>query len=215
LSPPTIDLAGFGQAVELLTGRDADLARIVADHGPPPFWHRRPGFATLVLLVLEQQVSLASARATYDRLADAVTVTPKAIVAAPDGVMRRAGLSRQKERYVRLLAAAVNQGTLDLDAVGRLPDDEARAVLVSQIGIGSWTADAYLLSALRRPDVWPVGDRALHVAAAEVKHLAEVPGATELTALAEPWRPWRAVAARLLWHDYLSRRGRTELDPPL
>jgi DNA-3-methyladenine glycosylase II len=210
-----LDQFGFDAAVELLTEQDADLHKIVAEHGPPPFWYRRPGFATLVLLVLEQQVSLASARATYDRLAGSVPITPECLMATPDGVMRAAGLSRQKERYVRLLAASVNANDLDLDAVGRLSDDEARAALVRQIGIGSWTADAYLLAALGRPDVWPVGDRALHVAAAEVKHLPEVPGAAELTALAEPWRPWRAVAARLLWHDYLSRRGRTELDPPL
>jgi DNA-3-methyladenine glycosylase II len=210
-----LDGASFDAAVDRLTAQDPDLGRIVIDHGPPPFWCRPPGFATLVLLVLEQQVSLASARATYDRLEQAVGITPASLVATPDGVMRTAGLSRQKERYVRLLADAVIMGDLDLGAVERLPDDEAKSALVSQIGIGPWTADAYLLAALGRPDVWPVGDRALKVAAAEVKRLPEVPGPIALTDLAEPWRPWRSVAARLLWHDYLSRRGRIELDPPL
>jgi DNA-3-methyladenine glycosylase II len=210
-----VDAAGFDAAVARLARLDADLAGIVERHGPPPFWFRPPGFPTLILLVLEQQVSLASARATYDRLDAAVGVTPASIAATPDGIMRRAGLSRQKERYVRLLAAAVIDGSLDLDGIERLPDDEAKAALVGQVGVGSWTADAYLLAALGRPDVWPVGDRALQVAAAEVKGLPEVPSAAALTELAEPWRPWRSVAARLLWHDYLSRRGRTELDPPL
>jgi DNA-3-methyladenine glycosylase II len=210
-----LDGAAFEAAVDRLTRADPDLARIVADHGPPPFWYRPPGFATLVLLVLEQQVSLASARATYDRLGAAVSITPAAVVATADGVMRGVGISRQKERYLRLLGVAILDGRLDLDLVGRLPDDEAKAALVAQIGIGSWTADAYLLAALGRPDIWPVGDRALRVAAAEVKGLPEIPGPIELTTLAEPWRPVRSVAARLLWHDYLSRRGRTELDPPL
>ncbi|MGH9119160.1 MAG: DNA-3-methyladenine glycosylase family protein [Acidimicrobiales bacterium] len=211
-----LDAAGFDRAVDHLAEHDPDLRRTIDSHGHPPFWVRPPGFATLVLLVLEQQVSLASARATYDRLALAVgAVDPRHVLATPDGVLRRAGLSRQKERYVRELAAAVAGGGLDLDAVARLSDDESRAALVAQIGIGPWTADAYLLAALRRPDIWPVGDRALQVAAAAVKGLAEVPGPDALTTLAEPWRPWRSVAARMLWHDYLSRRGRIELDPPI
>jgi DNA-3-methyladenine glycosylase II len=210
-----LDAASFDTAVARLARQDRDLAGIVEHHGPPPFWFRPPGFPTLILLVLEQQVSLASARATYDRLDVAVGVTPASIAATPDGIMRRAGLSRQKERYARLLAASVIDGSLDLDTIGRLPDDAAKAALVAQVGVGSWTADAYLLAALGRPDVWPVGDRALQVAAAEVKGLPGIPDAVELTELAEPWRPWRSVAARLLWHDYLSRRGRTELDPPL
>lgn len=210
-----LDLAGFDDAVKRLAEQDRDLRRIVDDHGHPPFWARPPGFATMVLLLLEQQVSLASARATFDRLERAVGLDPKEIVATPDGLMRRVGLSRQKERYVRELASAILTGAVDLDAIGRLPDDEAKVALVAQIGIGPWTADAYLLAALRRPDIWPVGDRALQVAAAEAKGLDEIPGPVTLTALAEPWRPWRSVAARLLWHDYLSRRGRTELDPPI
>jgi DNA-3-methyladenine glycosylase II len=211
----TLDATGFASAVDDLARLDRDLAAIVDRHGRPPFWVRPPGFATMVLLVLEQQVSLASARATYDRLDAAVGIGPESIAATPDGVMRRAGLSRQKERYVRELATAVLTNRLDLDGIGELPDDQARVALVAQLGIGTWTADAYLLAALRRPDIWPVGDRALHVAAAEVKGLDEIPGPVALTELAEPWRPWRSVAARLLWHDYLCRRGRTELDPPV
>ncbi len=90
----------------------------------------------------------------------------------------------------------------------QLSDEEARTVLVASPGIGPWTADTYLLSALRRPDVWPAGDRALQVAAAEVKRLPDVPGPVELSAIAEPWRPYRAVAARILWHHYLTIRRR-------
>jgi DNA-3-methyladenine glycosylase II len=208
-----LDAIGFPRRIASLARADADLARVVSEYGVPPFWARPAGFATLVLLVLEQQVSLESGRATFDRLTAATGGTPERILAAADGELRRAGLSRQKERYVRELAASVTSGRLDIDGLAVRSDEEARSALLAQIGIGPWTADCYLLAALRRPDVWPVGDRALQVAVAEVKRLPAVPGAVELLDLGERWRPWRSVAARLLWHGYLSRRGRTELDP--
>jgi DNA-3-methyladenine glycosylase II len=203
-----LDDASFVAAVAELAERDPVLASAVRRNGAPPFWTRPAGFPTLVLLVLEQQVSLASGRATYDRLDEATGIDPERVVAAADGVLRAAGLSRQKERYVRGLARAVVDGDLRLDEVAELDDAAARAALVAQVGVGPWTADCYLLAALRRPDVWPAADRALQVAAAEVAGLDEVPGAIALTEMAERWRPWRAVAARILWHDYLNRRNR-------
>jgi DNA-3-methyladenine glycosylase II len=194
-----------------LARRDRALGVVVEDYGMPDFWHRPASFATLVLLVVEQQVSLTSAKAVFDRLALALgTVTPASLLSADVDILVQAGLTRQKQRYLRLLAAAAAEGVLDLPSLAGGSDEEARAVLLTLTGIGPWTADAYLLSALRRPDVWPSGDRALQVGVAEVLGLDEIPTARQLDVLGERWRPVRAVAARLVWHAYLCRRGRAE-----
>ena len=194
-------------AVALLADRDADLARIVASHGPPPLWARAPGFPTLILLILEQQVSLASARAAFNRLADRLgTVTPAAFLTLDDDELRAVGFSRQKTGYGRHLARAIVDGRFDPDGLPALDDDGVRATLVKLKGIGPWTAEIYLLMVLGRPDAWPVHDLALAVAAQAIKGLPARPTPDELAALAEPWRPWRAVAARLLWHQYLAPR---------
>jgi DNA-3-methyladenine glycosylase II len=198
---------GFARAVSVLTGRDRDLAAIVARHGRPRFWRRPPGFATLALIVLEQQVSLASARATFGRLqARLGTVTPEGLLELDHAALRADGVSRQKARYCRALAGAVLGGSLPLDRLGQAPDDEARGHLEAVVGIGRWTADVYLLSALGRRDVWPVGDLALVRAVQRIKGLDDRPTADEMMTIGEDWRPWRAVAARLLWHEYLSGR---------
>jgi DNA-3-methyladenine glycosylase II len=199
-----------------LAAVDPDLALIVRRHGHPPLWARPPGFATLTFIILEQQVSLASARAAFERLLAATgDLTPERFLRLDDGELLTIGFSRQKARYVRGLAIALVQDDLDLVAVDRLDDDAARDALTALPGIGPWTADIYLLLALGRPDVWPVGDLALVSAVAEVKRLAERPNADSLLALAEPWRPWRSVAARLFWHDYLSRRRQRDAGPEL
>jgi DNA-3-methyladenine glycosylase II len=194
-------------AVRLLARRDADLARVVAEYGRPPLWAREQGFPTLVHVILEQQVSLASARAAFDRLnACASPLTPEAFLRLDDGQLRRAGFSRQKTAYARGLAHAVTSGSLDLDALADLNDEEAKAALLRLKGVGAWTADIYLLMALGRPDAWPAKDLALAVAAREVKRLPARPTPPELEALGEAWRPFRAAAARILWHYYLSRK---------
>jgi DNA-3-methyladenine glycosylase II len=141
--------------------------------------------------------------------------TPETFLRLDDSALLAIGFSRQKARYVRGLASAVLAGSLDLDDVARLDDERARTTLTALPGIGPWTADIYLLLALGRPDIWPTGDLALVSAVREVKRLAHRPSAAELTALAEPWRPWRAAAARLFWHDYLSRRGQRDPGPEL
>ncbi len=188
-----------------LARRDRRLGRILRDHGPPPPWAREPGFDTLIEIILGQQVSLASARATYDRLrAAASPLTPDRFRKLTDTKLRRIGFSRQKTAYGRELAQAILDGRLDLDAVGTMDDDEARATLIQIKGIGRWTADIYLLLALRRPDVWPIADLALAVAAQRLKRLATCPSPSELDRIGTAWKPWRSVAARLLWHDYLS-----------
>lgn len=194
-----------------LAGRDPAFATVVGDHGLPEFWHRPASFATLVLLVVEQQVSLASAKAVFDRMVAALgSVTPATVLAAQDDVLLGAGLTRQKFRYVRLLAAEAAEGLLDLPGLADQPDDQARNRLLQLTGVGPWTADCYLLSALRRPDVWPVGDRALQVGVGELLGMDEAPGPVELDEIGTRWQPVRAVAARLVWHNYLSRRGRAE-----
>jgi DNA-3-methyladenine glycosylase II len=194
----------LARAVRELAAADPDLAAVVARFGRPPLWERVPGFATLLHIILEQQVSLASARAAFDRLAAAGPITPANFLRHDDTALRAFGFSRQKARYGRGLAQALLTGGLDLAALEHLDDDTARAALVGLKGIGPWTADIYLLMALRRPDVWPTGDLALVQAMQAVKGLAQRPTPADMLAIAERWRPWRAAAARVLWHYYLS-----------
>lgn len=206
-----LDERSFAAAVAELCAADPDLAAIVERHGVPEFWAREPGFSTLVLLILEQQVSLASARAAYGRLVARLGVlTPRGVLESSDEELRADGFSRQKNRYVRALAAALEEGALDLDALAAQEDTEARDALVALPGIGPWTAEVYLLSALRRPDTWPTGDIALQEGARRAKRLDLRPSPVELEAIGEAWRPHRATAARLLWHLYLSENGRRE-----
>jgi DNA-3-methyladenine glycosylase II len=195
-------------AAEELAARDGRLAAVVAAHGSPPLWAREPGFPTLLHIILEQQVSLASARAAFDRLrAAADPLTPARFLDFDDAELKAIGFSRQKTRYGRELSRAVLTGALDLDGLREQDDDSARTALTSVTGIGRWSSDIYLLMALGRPDVWPAGDLALEVAARDVLALPQKPGRDELAVIAETWRPYRAVAARILWHAYLSRRN--------
>ncbi len=203
--------ASYAAAIAELAARDPALGRVVADYGAPPRWKRKQGFATLVLLILEQQVSLASAEATFARLEErAGTIEPGAILALGEERMREAGLSRQKARYVHGLAAAAASGEIDFHKLGRAADEAVRAALIPIKGIGDWTVDIYLLTALQRPDIWPARDLALQEAARAIKELDARPDEKAMQAIGEAWRPWRSVAARILWHHYLNtkRRGR-------
>ena len=219
---PAAPLTGssLAEAVDLLAARDSDLGAVVARFGRPPLWDREPGFPTLVRLILEQQVSLASAKAAFDRLLVAADpLTPGAFLRLDDVALLAIGFSRQKTRYTRALALAVDAGELDLDALAHATDAEVDRRLTALPGIGSWTATIYRLMVLRRPDAWPIHDIALAQAIAEVRGLSRRPAADEMLALAEGWRPWRAVAARILWHHYLSVRaerriGRTRRNRP-
>jgi DNA-3-methyladenine glycosylase II len=200
-----LDAAIYRRALGELAERDADLGRVLLELGPPPMWDRPPGFSTLVRIILEQQVSLASARACFDTLIRRVgELTPQSLLALADAELRAIGFSRQKARYARILAELVESGELDLDGLNDLSDDDARNRLMSVTGIGRWTADIYLLMALLRADVWPVGDLALLAASQRVKALETRPTAEEFAKLGDAWRPWRSVAARLLWYFYLS-----------
>jgi DNA-3-methyladenine glycosylase II len=197
----------FQAGLKILVDRDRDLARVVERCGPPPMWTRRPGFATLVRIILEQQVSLASAHAVYQRLTLVVSPFSAARFRQIDpALIQQAGLTRQKRAYCFHLAEAIAHRRLCLERLKRLADDDVRQALIQVKGIGPWTADIYLLMALRRPDIWPRGDLALKVAIQSVKHLPAVPSDAAFEAAGHPWRPWRAIAARILWHAYLSTR---------
>ena len=210
--PRPLDPVSFAAAVTALARADRDIAHIVKTAGPPQLIRRPASFATLLLLILEQQVSLASARATFARLkALADPLTPANLLALDEATLRAAGVSRQKARYAREIAREIAGGTLDLGRLRRMEDDAVRAELVRIVGIGPWTADIYLLVALGRPDVWPAGDMALAAAVQEAKRLKARPDPAALAALGEAFRPWRSVAARTFWHYYLSARNR----PPL
>ena len=199
--------AAFNKALGILKKRDPDLEAVLSAFGPPPFWKRPPGFPTLVRIILEQQVSLSSARAAFDRLVQSVPVlTPEEFQKLDGPVLRRFGFSRQKALYCSLLAESIQKGFLDLDRVRKMEDDQARRTLIKIKGIGRWTADIYLLMALRRPDIWPVGDLALAAAVQQVKRLEKKPAPEELEDLSLAWEPWRAVAARIFWHHYLGSK---------
>jgi len=207
--------ASLLDAVAQLAARDPALATVVDRFGPPPMWAREPGFPTLVHVVLEQQVSLASARAAFDRLrAAADPLTPSSFLELDDRRLLEIGFSRQKTRYGRALAATILDATLDLGGLAVLDDGAVDAALTAVPGIGPWTAAIYRLMVLRRPDAWPPHDIALAQAIAEVRGLPARPDSASALAIAEAWRPWRAVAARILWHHYLSVRGAATGGPP-
>ena len=197
---------GIYQAgLDWLAKNDDDLGRVLSRFGPPPMWNREPGFATLLQIILEQQVSLASARAAFLRLLSAVPhLSAAEFLKLDDQRLKQIGFSRQKIRYARILAQKVLTEQIQLGELSSLSDDEVRTELQKITGIGRWTADIYLLMALRRPDIWPAGDLALIRAAQEVKKLESRPSTEEFAKLGEKWKPWRAVAARILWHHYLS-----------
>lgn len=197
---------GLALALTDLTRRDADLAAVVKRFGTPPLWSRKPGFPTLLLIILEQQVSLASARAAFLRLRQRTSdrVTPESVLSLDDAEMRAIGFSRQKTGYARHLSEAIIQQRFDPRALSTMADRDAHAALVQLKGVGQWTADIYLMMALRRSDIWPIHDLALATAAHHVKRLRRRPSPEKLDALGKLWRPWRSVAARVLWHFYLS-----------
>jgi DNA-3-methyladenine glycosylase II len=196
---------GLAHGARALSRVDPDIAGVLARHGTPPLWGREPGFATLVQIILEQQVSLASGRAAFGRLlAVAGEVTPDRVAKLTERRIRGAGLTRQKAAYVRGLARSIERGELDLEGIAVLDDDRAHAELIKVKGIGPWSADIYLLMALGRRDVWPRHDLALASAMREVKRLRALPTLERQLKISAAWRPWRAVAARALWHHYLS-----------
>src|SRR5712692_5039532 len=199
----TADTLAVGVAE--LARRDPHLAAVVARHGAPPLWDRAPGFQTLVQIILEQQISLSAGCAAYGRLERlAGAVTAERVSALSEAELRGAGLTRQKSAYIRGLAQAIVAGEFDPDRLADLDDEGARAALIKLRGVGTWTADIYLLMALGRADIWPSGDLALVAAIREVKRLRSLASPERIGRITRAWSPWRAVAARVLWHHYLS-----------
>lgn len=215
MSPLRLDAALLLEAVEALCQRDTALARLVQKHGTPPLWERPEGFVTLARIILEQQVSLESAATLFRRLDATLAggMHPAGIIAAGADGLRQLGVTRQKAAYLFALAEQVLETRLDLPALSQLPDDVVLVQLQRVPGIGPWTAHVYLLFALGRPDVWPPGDLALHLALRDVRELERAPTSNEALHLASLWSPHRATAARILWHAYLRDRGR-RVDQP-
>lgn len=197
----------FNLAIKILTQRDRDLATIIERFGHPPQWQREPGFATLIQIILEQQVSLASAKATFQKLVVAVTnLTPENFFALDDLQLKAIGFSRQKMRYGRELAQVIISGQLDLKSLEKFDDLTIRKELIKIKGIGDWTVDMYLLMALQRANIFPSKDLAVAVAVKEIKNLPTRPKVLELELIAECWQPYRAIATKILWHYYLNRK---------
>lgn len=198
-----------------LSESDPHLAFVYNTYGPPPLWERPPGFATLLYIILEQQVSLASAKACFDKLAAHLgKVSPSGLLALSDAELKTVGFSRQKTAYARNLSEAVIENRIELDSLHKLPDAEVKAELVKLKGVGEWTSDIYLLMALLRPDIMPKGDIALHAAYQKLTGADTRPASDEFVLMAEKWKPFRSVAARLLWHFYLSEIRRPALQKP-
>jgi DNA-3-methyladenine glycosylase II len=188
-----------------LAAIDPDLAAIIKTYGYPPFWSRANTFETLVHIILEQQVSLASALSALNKLKERVQeLTAARALLLTDEEMRACYCSRQKASYIRYLAKAILSGQLNLTELEELPDDLVRAKLLALKGIGNWTADVYLMFVLQHADVFPVGDLAAVNALKRVKNLPASITKDEVTAIAAKWRPHRTVATMLLWHYYLS-----------
>jgi len=183
------------------------MAFVYNAYGPPPLWDRPTGFGTLLNIILEQQVSLASAKACFDKLAAHIgDVTPENLLSVNDIDLKTIGFSRQKTAYARHLCEAIINKNIDLDDLHTLPDADVKAELIKLKGVGEWTSDVYLLMAMLRPDVMPRGDIALHAAYQKLTGADKRPGSDEFIVMAEKWKPFRSVAARLLWHYYLSER---------
>ena len=198
-------------AARELASRDHLLANIHAVYGDPPLWQRPSGFRTLVHIILEQQVSLSSAKSMLLRLETAIQpFTPERFLELGDERLRQLGVTRQKSAYVLHLSDEIVSGELNFKSLSRLKDQEALVRLTRIKGIGMWSANIYLLMVMRRADIWPAGDLALAVAIKELKNLPTKPSFEELETIAEPWRPYRAVAARMLWQYYLGRKIRVK-----
>jgi DNA-3-methyladenine glycosylase II len=201
--------ADLAAGLEVLIAADPRLAPVAAAAGPLPLRRRPGGFTGIAGIVVAQQLSTASANAIWGRLAEAYDpFTPQRLLKARADRLAGLGLSRPKIRALKEIARAIVGGTLDCEALQQMPADAAHGALCAVHGIGPWTADIYLLFCLGHPDAWPAGDLALQESARLAFGLSERPNAKETGALAEPWRPWRGVAARLLWAYYRAMKKR-------
>lgn len=204
--PAALNKKSLDVAAKTLAARDRDLAGIYRTLGAPPMWARRPGFSTLLRIVLEQQVSLVSARSMFERLKTSVQpFNPDRFIELGETYLRSLGVTRQKAHYFVHVAHAFRNGNPAV--ISRMNDEDAHAALLRIKGVGPWTANIYLLMALRRPDIWPDGDVALASAVGKLRNIEPRPSFKQLAEIAETWRPFRSVAARMLWQYYLAERN--------
>jgi DNA-3-methyladenine glycosylase II len=199
--------ATYNTICDELGAMDADFANVIRLYGYPPMWTRPNTFETLVHIILEQQVSLASALSALNKLRERVQeITPARVLLLTDAEMRECYCSRQKTAYIRYLAEAIISGQIDLKAFEQMEDAEIRAQLTALKGIGNWTVDVYLMFVLQHSDVLPIGDLAIVNAIKRLKGLPKETLKEDLVIMAEQWKPYRTVASMLLWHYYLSDR---------
>ena len=204
----TFDSANFKKICNKLCRIDKDLHAVIRQYGHPPMWTRPATFQTLILFILEQQVSLASAYAAFKKLKERIGyVTPAKILSLSDEELRSCYFSRQKIVYARELATAVHSKQLSLKKFSNAHEDEIRIELKKIKGIGDWTVDVYLMHALQRSDLFPLGDIALVNSLKEIKQLHPLTTKESMLMIAEPWRPYRTVASMILWHAYIQKRG--------
>jgi len=196
--------SNFHTICDQLASQDDDLAAIITAYGYPPMWSRPNTFETLVHIILEQQVSLASALSALNKLKERVQeLTPSRLLLLTDEEMRACYCSRQKTAYIKYLAEALLSGQLNLTELEQHPNDTIRARLITLKGVGNWTIDVYLMFVLQRADIFPSGDLAAVNALKRVKGLPGI-SKEEISAIAAQWQPYRTVATMLLWHYYLS-----------
>lgn len=205
----TFDEVTFIQHCDHLAKKDKHLKQVIDTYSYPPLWKRKHGFETLIHIILEQQVSLASARAALNKLKEKIgTVTPEKVLSLTDAELKACYFSRQKIIYARHLAEAILGKQLDLKKLAVAPDEEVRTELKKIKGIGDWTVDVYLMMVLQRADLFPLGDIALVNSLKETKNLPKHTSKEELLLHSKKWSPHRTIAAFILWHSYLSRRKR-------
>ena len=198
----------FHSFCDILAKKDKDLKTVIRVHGYPPMWTRPATFQTLILTILEQQVSLASAYAAFKKLKEKIGyVTPSKILSLSDEELRACYFSRQKIIYARELATAIQSKKLRLHKFSHAHEDEIRIELKKVKGIGDWTVDVYLMHALQRTDLFPLGDIALVNSLKEVKQLHAHTTKKKMLKISEPWRPYRTIASMILWHAYIQKRG--------
>ena len=201
------DESNFLSLCNKLTKKDKDLNKIVTQYGHPPMWVRENSFATLILTILEQQVSLASAFAAYQKLKQRIEpITPQNLLQLSDEELRQCYFSRQKIIYARGLASALINEEISLQQLEFEKDEMVRTKLKELKGVGDWTADIYLIHALRRTDIFPIGDLAMVNALKEIKQLPSTTSKEELIKLSEPWKPNRSIASMMLWHQHIQKR---------
>lgn len=201
----TFNTSNFHEMCDFLANCDQDLKLIIENHGYPPMWNRENTFETLVHIILEQQVSLASALAALHKLKEKITeITPENILSLKDAEMRECYVSRQKNTYIKGLANSMLEGKINLEKFQKMSDEKIRETLISLKGIGNWTIDIYLMLALQRTDVFPIGDLAAVNALKKIKRLPPKISREEIIKISEEWKPLRSVATMILWHYYLS-----------